>query len=147
MAKQVRYVRDKAGDFKPHSDGSLPFAEFVVSSQIRRPLTLAAHDIIAIAKADPKAQPSEDERDGHYIDHFNVTGQKAVLMATKTDPKPRLRAVAVVENDAKNSVPMEFGSGESSAGKSKGKARPQGGWNKPKRILGRAASKVGDFHE
>lgn len=147
MARQLRYVRDKPDDHKPHSDGSLPFADFVVSSQIRRPLTLAAHDIVAIAKADPQAAPSDDDRDGHYIDHFNVTGQKVVLMATAADPKSRLRAAAVVENDAKNSVALEFGSGERSVGDSHGVGRPQGGWNKPKRILGRAASKVGDFHE
>lgn len=144
--RALRYSPDKAGDFRPHSDGSLPFSAFAVSNQIRKPLRTAAVAIVALAKADPQVAPSDDPRDGHYVDHFSINEVHATYVKTKRDGRTP-RSVVEVINDAKNSVAVEFGSGGQSVGDSAGQPRPQGGWNKQKRPLGRAAGKIGDFHE
>lgn len=143
--EHARYVPDRPGDYRPHKDGSGSFSSFAVSEQIRKPLKRAAFDIIALAKADPTVTRSTDERDGHYVDHFSINEAHGTYIKTRFGRVPR--AVVEVINDAKNAVAVEFGSGESSVGDSAGEGRPQGGWNKQKRPLGRAASRIGDFHE
>ena len=135
--RRAEYVPDEAYDFTPHSDGSGSFSSFATSKQMRRPLLRAAYDIIAIAKT--FVPRSSDDRGGHYQDHFAAHSTYDVKM-------PRgPRAVAEVTNDHRTAAAMEFGSGDPSTGLSKGEERPQGGWNKPKRPLGRAAGRVGDW--
>ena len=140
----VRYRPDKVNDFRPHDDGTGSFSAFAVSAQMRKPLVRAAYDIIAIAKT--LVPPSSDSRDGHYRDKFAVNAARATYFKPRRGPRQG-RAVAVVINDAKNAVPVEFGSGDPSVGLSAGMDRPQGGWNKPMRPLGRAGGRVGDWHE
>jgi hypothetical protein len=111
---------------------------------MRHPLLQASAEIIALAKAD--VGYSEDERNGHYIDHFKVGPARKMLFKPKRFPAA-LRATVEIENDYWTAAAMEFGSGEPSVGLSSGDERQQGGWNTPKRPLGRAASKVGDWHE
>jgi hypothetical protein len=142
MSKQVaRYRPDKPGDFRPHSDGSGSFSEFTVSPQIRKPLLSAAYEIIAIAKS--LVPRSSDPRGGHYNDHFSINAVTGTYVGKRRSP----RAVVEVINDHPNAPAVEFGSGDPSVGISAGIDRPQGGWNKPKRPLGRAAGQVGDWHE
>ena len=139
MAKVIRYKPDKPGDFTPHDDGSGSFSTFAVSPQMRKPLMRAAYEIIAIAKT--FVPRSTDPRGGHYQDHFAAHSTYDV----KVGGIPR--AAAEVTNDYVTAAAMEFGSGDPSIGSSAGEDRPQGGWNKPKRPLGRAAGRVGDWHE
>ena len=140
MAKMIRYKADRPGDFKPHLDGSGSFSSFAVSPQMRKPLVRASFDIIAIAKS--IVGRSGDPRNGHYSDHFSVN-EAAGLVSKRLGP----RAVAEVINDHDNAPALEYGSGDPSIGESAGLARPPGGWNKPKRPLGRAAGKVGNWRE
>jgi hypothetical protein len=137
--KVIRYKADKPGDFRPHEDGSGSFSSFAVSSQMRKPLVRAGHDIVAIAKT--IVPPSGDPRNGHYNDHFAV--HSTYDLKLKTGP----RAVAEVTNDYWTAPALEFGSGDPSIGDSAGEERPQGGWNKPKRPLGKAGGMIGDWHE
>jgi hypothetical protein len=144
MGKRMTYKPDKANDYRPHSDGSGSFSSFAVSPQMRKPLVRAAYDIIAIAKAD--VGRSGDDRNGHYVDGFSVDEVQAAYIKPKRGPR-QARAVAEVQNDYWTAPAMEFGSGDPAIGSSAGEERPQGGWNKPKRPLGRAASKIGAWHE
>lgn len=137
----ARYKPDKPGDFKPHSDGSGSFSEFTVSPQIRKPLLSAGFEIIAIAKA--IVGRSNDPRGGHYSDHFSINSVTGTYVGRRRSP----RAVVEIINDHDSAAAVEFGSGDPSVGDSAGEDRPQGGWNKPKRPLGRAAGQVGDWHE
>lgn len=144
MGKRLVYKPDKANDFRPHSDGSESFSAFAVSSQMRKPLLVAAFEIIGLAKAD--VGRSQDDRNGHYSDGFSVNEVQAAYVKPKRGPR-QARAVAEIQNDYWTAPAMEFGSGDPSIGLSSGEDRPQGGWNKPKRPLGRAASKIGDWNE
>jgi hypothetical protein len=141
----VDYRADKVNDFRPHSDGTGSFSAFAVSPQLRKPLVSAAFEVIAIAKA---IAPRGPGRPGHrpYADSFAVNKARATYLKPKRGPRQG-RAVATVINDADNAVPMEFGSGDPSVGLSAGADRPQGGWNKPYRVLGKAGGRVGDWHE
>ena len=145
-AKMAVYKPDKSKDMAPHSDGSLPFGAFIVSSQIRKPLMTAAIEIVAIAKT--LAGRSDDPRDGHYSDHFSINEIHGGWIKTRTDPHSK-RAVVEIINDAKNAVAIEIGSGWPSEGITGGAERiaKQAGWNKAKHPLGRAAKMIGDFHE
>lgn len=137
----VRYIPDRPQS-RGTRDGMLLIGDFAVSAQIRKPCVRAAYDIIAIAKA--IIGRSDDERDGHYADKFAVNEIFGTRIKTKYGMVPH--AIAEITNSAKNAVAVEFGSGERSVGDSAGDPREQGGWNKPMRPLGRAASKIGDFH-
>jgi len=141
-AKMMRYKPDNSKDLKPHSDGSLSFGMWVNSAAIRTPLTLAAREIVALAKA--QVPPSDDPRDGHYADHFSVVQVFGQGIKVRADPDSK-RAIVEVENDAKNAVMVEFGSGGGAAGATG--TREQGGWNKAKHPLARAGSIVGSFRE
>ena len=141
MAKIARYVRDRPNDFAPHSDGSGSMSSFVISSQIRRPVMLAALEVIGIAKA---MAPKES---GEYSRSFAI-GQRRKMFMFKPEGEPlQPRALVEVINTAESAPAIEFGSGKRSVGDSAGDPRPQGGGNKPFRILGRAGARVGDFHE
>lgn len=140
--KLMTYKRDTPKDTAPHTDGSLPFIDFVNSDRLRTPITIAAREIVALAKA--TVGRSDDARDGHYVDHFSINQIFGGHIATKYDPKSK-RAIVEIVNDAKNAVMLEFGSGLGAAG-STGE-REQGGWNEAKHPLARAGSKVGDFRE
>lgn len=140
----VTYKQDKVNDFRPHADGSGSFSSFAISAQLRKPLVRAGYNVIGIARG--LVVPSDDERDGHYRDKFSIdNSQKTILFKPRGGPRAP-RAVAVVQNTAKNAAALEFGSGDESVG-TPGIKRPQGGWNNMKRPLGRAGGKVGDWHE
>ena len=140
MAKLIRYRRDKPNDFTPHTDGSLPMSAFVISGQIRHPCLQAAAEVIGIAKS---IAPTKS---GTYANAFGIGPDKKFWFKPVGEPL-QLRAVVEVVNTDTKAVAIEFGSGEQSVGDSAGDERPQGGWNKPYRVLGRAGAKVGDFHE
>lgn len=118
------------------SPGYGDFKEFAVSGQIRKPLTRASYDIVAIAKL--MVPPSGDARDGHYADKFAVHSGAMTVRVGRN-----VRAVVQISNHAKNAVAVEFGSGPPSEGKAGGAPREQGGWNRAKRPLGRAGRKIG----
>jgi hypothetical protein len=141
---KIEYKPDRVNDYRPHSDGTGSFSSFAVSAQLRKPLVRASYDIIAIAKA--LVPPSEDPRNGHYSDHFAVNKARATYLKPKRGPRQG-RAVAIIVNDYPTAPAMEFGSGDPSVGLSAGAEREQGGWNKPKRPLGRAGGRVGQWHE
>jgi len=143
MANVIRYRPDKVNDFRPHDDGTGSFSAFAVSPQMRKPLVRAAYDIIAIAKT--LVSRSGDARDGHYADKFAVNKGRAMYFKPKSGPR-QPRAVATIINDAKNAAALEFGSGDESVG-TPGVDRPQGGWNRIMRPLGRAGGRIGDWHE
>lgn len=137
MAKIIRYVRDRPNDFRPHDDGSLPMSAFVVSDKIRRPCLQAAHHLIGIARG------LAPKKSGAYSESFGIGPAKEFMFKPAGEPLQRRAVVEVVNTDDK-AVAMEFGSGE---GSTDGEYRPQGGGNLPYRVLGRAAARVGDFHE
>lgn len=136
----VRYRPDKVNDFKPHEDGTGSFSSFLLSEQIRKPLNAAAKVVVAIATA---TAPS---RSGDYASRFKVD-ETATIMFKPKGGKRHPRAIALVTNDSDHAAALEFGSGGRSVGTSSGQPRPQGGSNEPYRTLGRAAGKVGDWHE
>ncbi len=117
------------------------FGEFMVSSQAEKPVSRAAYDIVAIAKL--IVGRSADARDGHYADKFAVHGG----MQTRVGKRRTPRVMVQISNSAKNAPAMEFGSGEPATGPSAGQERPQGGWNKAKRPLGKAGARIGRLHE
>lgn len=128
------------------SPGFLSFDKFMVSDQIRKPITRAAIDIIAVAKA--MAPRSDDERDGHYADKFSIQSQGLQTLVLDTQsgrPHWNPHAMVQISNHAKNAIAVEFGSGYISRGTTKGRERKakQGGWNKSMRPLGRAGRRVG----
>lgn len=140
MARVMRYVRDKPNDFTPHSDGSLPMSAFVKSAQIRHPCLQAAGDVIRIAQGlAPKGS-------GEYAAAFGVGPTKEFWFKPAGEPL-QLRAVAEVTNSSDKAPAIEWGSGAANDGSPGTTDRPQGGSNKPFRVLGRAGAKVGDFHE
>jgi len=130
--------------YKPRgrSPGFGTFAEFMVSNQMRKPVFRAAVDVVAIAKT--LVGRSDDERDGHYTDKFSIhsEGLETTVGARRTP-----RVMVQISNSAKNGVAMEFGSGEPATGPSAGQERPQQGWNKAKRPLGRAGARIGRLHD
>jgi hypothetical protein len=140
MAKLIRYRRDRPNDFTPHSDGSLPMSAFVKSAQARHPALQAAGDVIRIAKGlAPKGS-------GNYAGSFGIGPAKEFWFKPHGEPL-QLRAVAEVTNSAESAPAIEWGSGLSNDGASPETTRPQGGSNKPFRVLGRAGARVGDYHE
>ena len=139
MAKIARYVRDKANDYRPHSDGSGSFSSFAVSEQIRRPTREGAELIAGIARG------MAPKKSGNYSRSFAIGRNRTFWFKPRNGPLQR-RAVVEVINTADDAAAIEFGSGKPSIGKSTGQDRPQGGNNRAFRILGRAAARVGDFH-
>lgn len=139
MAKIIRYKRDKANDFKPHEDGSLPFSSFAISEQIRKPTRQGAELIAGIARGiAPKGS-------GAYSTSFRIGKAKRFMFKPRSGPLQPRAVVEVVNTDEKAAA-IEFGSGQPSVGDAAGDPRPQGGSNQPFRVLGRAAARVGDFH-
>lgn len=138
--KTVTYKADNSKNLAPHSDGSLSFGMWVNSASIRTPLTIAAREVVALAKAE--VGRSADDRNGHYVDHFEVVQIFGGSIPVKADRHSK-RAIVEVTNDAVNAVMLEFGSGRGLAGATG--SRPQGGYNLRERPIGRAASKVGQF--
>lgn len=140
MSERVaRYRRDKANDYRPHDDGSGSFSAFAVSEQIREPVKLGARAVIGIARSlAPKGG-------GRYASSFEIGRERTFWFKPRSGPLQRRAQVEVI-NTAPYAVAIEFGSGESSEGDTAGEARPQGGWNRPYRVLGRAGARVGDFH-
>lgn len=139
MAKLIRYVRDKANDYKPHSDGSGSFSSFAVSEQIREPTREGADDIMGIARGiSPKGS-------GEYSRSFRIGRNRTFWFKPQNGPLQR-RALVEVINTSDKAPAIEFGSGAPSVGDSAGAKRPQGGNNRSFRVLGRAAARVGDFH-
>ena len=137
----VRYRPDKINDFKPHSDGTGSFSSFLLSEQIQKPLMSAGRNVVAVAAHGPH----EFNDGGDYVKHFDV--EHAVIQFKAKGQKRHPRAIALVTNDSDHAAAIEFGSGRTNEGQSPGKPRPQGGGNVPYRILGRAAGKIGDWHE
>jgi len=125
--------------YEPTHYGAGNFAGFMVSAQLRRPLHEVGRQIIEVAQG--LVPPSDDERNGHYSEHFS-TSDSTEMVPTKREVQS-LRAVVYVENDSPSAAAMEFGSGAPSVGISKGLPRKQGGSNVQKRPLGRAAMIVG----
>ena len=143
MPRIVRYVPDKP-EARGNRDGFFLIGDFAVSAQARQPCVMAAYDVIAIAKS--IIGRSDDDRNGHYADKFRVNhANYAAKIKTRYGHVPH--AIAEIVNDSDSAPAVEFGSGKPSVGDSSGETRVQGGYNKPKRALGRAASKIGDFHE
>jgi hypothetical protein len=131
MAKIARYVRDKANDYRRHSDGSHSFSAFAVSEQIREPVKQAADQVIGIARGiGPK-------KSGNYISSFGIGTKRTFWFKPKDGP---LQLAA-------NAAAIEWGSGVPNTGATPDIERPQGGNNQPFRVLGRAGARVGDFHE
>lgn len=131
------------------------FGQFMVSDQMRRPTVAAAVDIVAIAKASVTTKSggprSDDPRSGtpdkpHYVDAFSIQsiGLQTLVFDSRAG-KMNPHVLVQISNHAENAIPMEFGSGWPSRGRTKGRERieEQGGWNKAKRPLGRAGRKVG----
>lgn len=125
------------------SPGFGTFGEFMVSEQMRKPMRVVAREIAAIGRM--TAPRSEDERDGHYADQFVTETEKLTAVIGKRHPNRRV--MVRVANTAKNAVAVEFGSGRSAAGTSRGEPRPQGGHNEQMRPLLRAGLKVGRMFE
>lgn len=140
MAKIARYVRDRPNDFTRHSDGSQSMSAFVISDQIRNPCKQAADLIIGIARG------ISPQKSGDYRDSFGI-GPKQAFWFKPADGPLQLRAVVEVVNTSDKAPAIEFGSGRPNEGQSPDIPREQGGSNRPFRILGRAAARVGDFHE
>lgn len=136
MAKIAHYRRDRANDFKPHSDGSESFSSFAVSDQIRRPVRLAAAQVVGIARG------IAPKKSGRYALSFEIGKAKEFMFKPRNGPLQRRAVIEVINTDPK-AVAMEFGSGE---GSTDGEYRPQGGGNLPFRTLGRAGARVGDYH-
>jgi hypothetical protein len=140
MAKIARYVRDRANDYTRHSDGSQSFSAFAISDQIREPCKQAADLVIGIARG------IAPKKSGDYAASFGI-GPKQAFWFKPIEGPLQLRAVVEVVNTSDKAPAVEFGSGEPSVGESSGDPREQGGSNRAFRVLGRAAARVGDFHE
>jgi len=140
MAELIRYRRDRANDFRRHSDGSAPMSSFVISNQIRRPCVEAAYAVIGIAQGlAPKGS-------GAYAALFGIGKRERFMFKPAGEPL-QPRAVAEVINTDDKAPAIEWGSGQANDGASPDTDRPQGGSNQPFRVLGRAGARVGDFHE
>lgn len=138
--RRIVYRPDRPGKKSPYPGSPfLPFGAFAVSPRMQGLVMKVARDGAILAKM--FVPPSDDPRDGHYRDHMSTDVGNIV----KIDGLERVTALIV--NDAKNAAAIEFGSGESSVGDTSGSGRPQGGWNRPKRPLGKAGMMLGDFHE
>jgi hypothetical protein len=136
----VYYQRDKVNSYKMHEDGSYPMSAFVESDKIRRPCLQAAYQVIGIARGlAPKNR-------GRYASSFGIGKRKVFLFKPAGEPRQRRAVVEVINTDPAAGA-IEWGSGRPNEGASPGEPRPQGGSNQPFRVLGRAAAKVGDFHE
>lgn len=125
------------------------FGQFMVSDQIRKPITKAAIDIIAIAKA--SVTRSDDPRSGtpdnpHYTDAFalHAAGLQTLVLDSRVG-RWNPHAMVRISNRAQNGVALEFGSGVPSEGVTGGAERQakQGGWNEAVRPLGRAGRAIG----
>lgn len=138
MPKRIRYKRDRANDYRRHADGSGSFSEFAVSEQIRKPTKQGAELAMGIMRGiAPKGS-------GDYSTSFAIGRARTIWFKPKGGPLQR-RAVVEIINTSPDAAAIEFGSGRASEGKSAGKPRPQGGSNKPFRVMMRGASRVGDF--
>lgn len=131
------------------SPGFGTFKQFMVSDQIRKPLRMAALDMIALAKA--SVSRSDDPRSGkpgkpHYTDAFSLhTEGLETLVFDGRVGRWNPHAMVQISNHAQNAIALEFGSGDPSEGLTGGRERQakQGGWNKAKRPLGRAGRAIG----
>jgi len=140
--RMLRYVPDKPGRTTPYpeSHGMLPFGAFAVSPRVQKLAIRIGKDVAAVAKsiAPEDPEPRKGDTRPAYKDCFIVV------------PGPLLkidglnRCTALVGNTAPHAAAVEFGSGE---GSTDAEPRPQGGGNHPYRVLGRAGSMIGDFHD
>jgi hypothetical protein len=137
----IRYKADSPGRTAPYPGSPyLPFSRFCTSRRVQGLVLHIAADVAAFAKS--ISPESDDERDKpRYKDSFIVRPGKALRLDGLA------RATALVGNTSPQAPSVEFGSGEGSVGDSSGQDRPQGGWNRPMRVLGRAGMAFGDFHE
>lgn len=77
---------------------------------------------------------------GDYAAHFEVVHDVQVI-----DGNPRRSSVVV--NDSDHAAAVEFGSGRENEGMTGPGERPQGGWNRPARVLARAGDMVGEYQD
>ena len=121
------YRRDRPNDFRRHSDGSAPFSSFAVSDQLRRPTLQLAHVIVTVAR---RMAPRHT---GEYAASFAInTRTKEFVFKPRGYPRQRRAVVEVINTDSKSPA-IEFGNAD----------LPQGGGNRPQRILLKAGLKVG----
>lgn len=134
--------------YKPNgrSPGFGTFGEFMVSPQVRHPVTLAAVDIMNLARTlSPRSKRQRTDDDGPaYRDGFRLHSKG---LQTQVGKRRAPRVMVQISNVSQHAVPVEFGSGPPAEGASSGQERPQGGWNKAARPLGRAGRKIGRAFE
>lgn len=135
--KRAKYKRDRANDYRPHSDGSGSFSAFAVSEQIRKPVKQGAELVIGIARGMSPGGPG-----GTYANSFEIGRARTFWFKPKSGPLQRRAVVEVINTDPKAAA-IEFGSGGQGEGASAGGARPQGGSNRAYRVLMRAGGRVG----
>lgn len=138
---KITYRADKPGRVTPYPGSPfLPFGAFCVSPRMLGLMMKVGRDTAIIAKMLSPQGP--DKKTGKkYRDSFVVVpGPLLKIEGLK-------RVTSLVGNTAPHAPAVEFGSGEPSVGDSSGTDRPQGGWNRPHRVLGKAGRIMGDFHE
>lgn len=141
--ERIYYKEDRPGRTAPYPGSPyMPFSRFCTSRRVQGLMLKVASDVKAFAEG---ISPDSDEEGSKgkpkYKDSFVVRPGRPL----KIDGL--LRSTALVGNTAPHAASVEFGSGEPSSGDSSGEDRPQGGYNKPMRVLGRAGRAFGDFHE
>lgn len=140
---KVTYRADKPGRVAPYPGSPyLPFGAFCLSPRMQGLMMKVGRDTAILARM---LSPEGPEQDGdpkpRYKDSFIVIPGKPLKIEGLS------RVTSLVGNTAPHSAAIEFGSGEPSLGDTSGEGRPQHGYNKPYRVLGKAGRIMGDFHE
>ena len=139
---RITYKQDAPGRTAPYPGSPyLPFGAFVMSPRMQGLVNKISRDVAVIARM--LSPESEDEREDkpRYKDSFGTAVGKPVKIDGLT------RVSGLVFNTSPQAPAVEFGSGSESIGDAAGEDRPQGGYNKPFRVLGKAGRIMGDFHE
>lgn len=103
------------------------FQEFILSDQIRDPVTLVAQEIMAEAKANTPRSKGSGGGDGHVQAKYVVAKRAGTLVVGDSFPYARVKVE--VRNHHPRSAMLEFGNRN----------------RKRVRMLGRAGAKFGDF--
>lgn len=138
---RITYKQDQPGRTAPYPGSPYrPFGAFVMSPRMQGLVLRVTRDVKAFAEGISPTSDTEGEGP-RYKDSFVVAPGRPL----KIDGLNRV--TALLGNTAPHAPAVEFGSGESSVGDTSGESRPQGGYNKPQRVLGRAGRAFGDFSE